>query len=61
MPQPPGLNDAERRLWAAFPTGAMVVLGDDLPTGPDPDRIVRAETITKLLLGACETRAGAVA
>ncbi|GAA1884540.1 hypothetical protein [Actinomadura bangladeshensis] len=61
MPLPPGLNDAERRLWAAFPTGATVVLGDDLPAGPDPDRIVRAETITKLLLGACETRAGAVA
>ncbi|GAA1791230.1 hypothetical protein [Actinomadura chokoriensis] len=61
MPLPPGLNDAERRLWAAFPTGATVVLGDDLPAGPDPDRIVRGETITKLLLGACETRAGAVA
>ncbi|CNE44532.1 Uncharacterised protein [Mycobacterium tuberculosis] len=61
MPQPPGLTDAERRLWAAFPTGAKVVLGDDLPAGPDPDRIVRAETVTKLLLGACETRAGAVA
>ncbi|MEU5990589.1 hypothetical protein ABZ806_16595 [Spirillospora sp. NPDC047418] len=61
MPQPPGLTDAERRLWAAFPTGATVVLGDDLPAGPDPDRIVRAEIITRLLLGACETRAGAVA
>ena len=61
MPQPPGLTDAEQRLWAAFPTGTRVVLGDDLPTGPDPDRIVRAKTITKLLLGACETRAGAVA
>lgn len=61
MPQPPGLTDAEQRLWAAFPTGERVVLGDDLPTGPDPDRIVRAETVTKLLLGACETRAGAVA
>ncbi|QKW39663.1 hypothetical protein HUT06_41215 [Actinomadura sp. NAK00032] len=61
MPQPPGLNDAERRLWAAFPTGARVVLGDDRPAGPDPDRIVRAETITRLLLGAGETRPGAVA
>ncbi|WP_242883463.1 hypothetical protein [Actinomadura litoris] len=60
MPQPPGLNDAERRLWAAFPSGDTVVLGDDRPTGPLPDRIVRAEIITRLLLGAGETRAGAV-
>ncbi|MEU8341999.1 hypothetical protein AB0C74_09900 [Spirillospora sp. NPDC048832] len=61
MPQPPGLNNAERRLWAAFPTGATVVLGDDRPAGPDPDRIVRAEIITRLLLGAGETVPGAVA
>ncbi|SFP90108.1 hypothetical protein SAMN04489713_11927 [Actinomadura madurae] len=61
MPQPPGLNDAERRLWNAFPTGSTVVLGDDRPAGPDPERIVRAEIITRLLLGACETRPGAVA
>ncbi|MFB4305348.1 hypothetical protein [Actinomadura sp. GTD37] len=61
MPQPPGLNDAERRLWAAFPTGATVVLGDDLPAGPDPNRIVRGKTITRLLLGAGESQAGAVA
>ncbi|MFF4236025.1 hypothetical protein ACFYYL_09200 [Actinomadura geliboluensis] len=61
MPQPPGLNDAERRLWAAFPTGARVVLGDDRPAGPDPDRMVRAEIVTRLLLGAGETRPGAVA
>lgn len=61
MPQPPGLNHAERRLWAAFPTGSPVVLGDDLPAGPLPDRIVRAEIITRLLLGAGETQPGAVA
>ncbi|MFC4054307.1 hypothetical protein ACFOY4_31830 [Actinomadura syzygii] len=61
MPQPPGLNHAERRLWAAFPTGAKIVLGDDLPAGPLPDRIVRAEIITQLLLGAGESRPGAVA
>lgn len=60
MPQPPGLSNAERRLWAAFPAGTKVVLGDDRPTGPLPDRIVRAEVITQLLLGAGETRAGAV-
>lgn len=61
MPQPPGLNDAERRLWNAFPTGAAVVLGDDRPTGPLPERIVRAEIVQRLLLGACEPRTGAVA
>ncbi|WP_131737872.1 hypothetical protein [Actinomadura roseirufa] len=61
MPQPPGLNDAERRLWTAFPAGTTVVLGDDLPAGPHPDRIVRAEIITRLLLGAGETRPGVVA
>ena len=61
MPRPPGLNDAERRLWAAFATGATVVLGDDRPAEPSPDRIVRAETITRLLLGAEEPQAGAVA
>ncbi len=61
MPQPPGLNDAERRLWAAFPTGATVVLGDDCPAGPLPDRMGRAEIITPLLLGAEEPRPGFVA
>ena len=61
MAEPPGLSDAERRLWAAFPTGAQVVLGEEIPTGPDPDRIVRAEVIAQLLLGACEPRSGHVA
>ncbi|MFI0366358.1 hypothetical protein ACH35V_00680 [Actinomadura sp. 1N219] len=61
MPQPPGLNDAEQRLWAAFPTGATVALGDDRPAGPLPERMVRAEIITQLLLGAGDARPGAVA
>ncbi|QKG23158.1 hypothetical protein [Actinomadura verrucosospora] len=61
LTEPPGLNDAERRLWAAFPTGAHVVLGDDRPAGPLPERIVRAEVIGRLLLGAGETRSGSVA
>ncbi|MFI0406260.1 hypothetical protein [Actinomadura sp. 3N508] len=61
MPQPPGLNDAEQRLWAAFPTGATVTLGDDRPAGPLPDRMVRAEIITRLLLGAGDPRPGTVA
>ncbi|MGK5552570.1 hypothetical protein ACSNOI_13240 [Actinomadura kijaniata] len=60
MTQPPGLNDAERRLWAAFPTGTEVVLGDDPPAGPLPERIVRAEVIAKLLLGAGESVPGRV-
>jgi len=59
--EPPGLNPAERRLWHAFPTGTMVRLGEDRPAGPDPNRIVRAEVIAQLLLGACETRNGFVA
>ncbi|MFC6880460.1 MULTISPECIES: hypothetical protein [Actinomadura] len=60
MAQPPGLNDAERRLWAAFPTGDDVVLGSDPPAGPMPERIVRAEVIAQLMLGAGETRPGFV-
>ncbi|WP_262401862.1 hypothetical protein [Actinomadura sp. CNU-125] len=61
MTPPPGLTHAEERLWAAFPTGTTLVLGDDLPEGPLPDRIVRADVLTRLLLGACETRPGSVA
>jgi hypothetical protein len=61
VPLPPGLSEAERRLWTAFPNGSAVVLGDDRPAGPLPDRIVRAEIITRLLLGECEPRPGAVA
>ncbi|MDL4773779.1 pentapeptide repeat-containing protein [Actinomadura xylanilytica] len=61
MAEPPGLNDAERRLWTAFPTGTAVVLGDERPAGPHPDRMVRAEVICRLLLGAVETRPGFVA
>ncbi|MFC5750340.1 pentapeptide repeat-containing protein [Actinomadura rugatobispora] len=38
-----------------------MVLGDEIPAGPDPDRIVRAEVISQLLLGACEPRSGFVA
>ncbi|MFC0038364.1 hypothetical protein [Actinomadura rayongensis] len=60
MPEPPGLNSAERRLWSAFPAGSTVVVGGDLPAGPHPDRIVRAEIIARLLLGGRETRPGFV-
>lgn len=61
MTHPSGLSETEQRLWAAFPTGSRVVLGDDRPAGPEPGRIVRAEVIRQLLLGACEPREGFVA
>ncbi|WP_067490642.1 hypothetical protein [Actinomadura hibisca] len=60
MAEPPGLSDVERRLWHAFPTGTPVVLGDDLPAGPAPERIVRAEIIAQLLLGAGDSVPGRV-
>ncbi len=44
------LNEAEQRLWDAYPTGSAVVLGDERP-GPG-ERTVRAEVISQLLLGA---------
>lgn len=62
-PPPPGpgeLNAAERRLWNAYPTGTPVELGTDLPEGPVPGRVVRAEVIARLLLGACEGSPGFV-
>ncbi|MCP2337721.1 hypothetical protein [Actinomadura rupiterrae] len=61
MSEPPGLTPAERRVWHAFPTGAEIVFGDDRPTGPDPDRTVRAHVINQLLLGGGDTRDGFVA
>ena len=50
----------ERALWAAFPTGRWVDLRSGNPYEDDPanadqwgkDRIVRAEVVTALLLGA---------
>lgn len=56
--EPDDLTEAERRLWAAYPTGARVVLGDDVPAGPSPDRVVRAEVLGRLFLGGCDGRAG---
>ncbi|MFG2091366.1 MULTISPECIES: hypothetical protein [unclassified Spirillospora] len=54
------LNEAEERLWEAFPRGEWVDLRtgdpgrDDVATAPqwDDDRTVRAEVIAALLLGA---------
>lgn len=51
--RPSGLAEPERRLWDAYPTGALVSLGDDRPDGEaTPDRTVRAKVISMLLLGA---------
>src|SRR5690349_6937335 len=57
----PDLTDAERRLWDAYPTGDVVSLGAGRPDGTDdPERVVRAEVIAALLLGAREPTPGRV-
>lgn len=68
------LSPAEQRLWQAFPSGAWVEFGE-VTTGPGrpagenapedgdswgPERTIRAEVITALLLGAREAGTGAV-
>jgi hypothetical protein len=60
------LTEAERMLWEAFPRGAWVDLGRvDVPAeslgdaiGSDSSRIIRAEVISALLLGAVKAEAG---
>lgn len=59
------LTEAETRLWASFITGEELRLGEDHPLGDDfdpdswgDDRRIRAEVITRLLLGAAESVAG---
>jgi hypothetical protein len=55
------LTDTERRLWDAYPTGETVDLGEGRPDGTDdPGRLVRAEVISALLLGAREAAPGRV-
>jgi hypothetical protein len=57
----PDLTETERRLWDAYPTGTVVDLGDGCPDGTDdPARLVRAEVISALLLGAREGTPGRV-
>ncbi len=57
----PDLTDTEQELWDAYPTGAVVELGDGRPDGTDdPARVVRAEVIAALLLGAQERTPGRV-
>ncbi|MFG1941304.1 hypothetical protein [Nonomuraea sp. NPDC048826] len=68
------LTEAERKVWKAFPTGEMVEFADAEPRATrtagvnapkdgdtwGPERTIRAEVITRLLLGARQTGAGAV-
>ncbi|WP_328534028.1 hypothetical protein OG836_05955 [Micromonospora zamorensis] len=62
------LNEAERKLWDAFPRGTVVDLGEGDPTAEDfdhdtwsQDRQVRGEVIARLLLGVQDKEAGYVA
>ncbi|WP_089006664.1 hypothetical protein [Micromonospora viridifaciens] len=62
------LNEAECKLWDAFPRGTVVDLGDGDPTAEDfdpdtwlEDRQVRGEVIARLLLGVQDREAGYVA
>lgn len=66
---PKDLTGPERAVWAAFPRGEWVDLRvgdsriDDPGTGQDwgPERVVRAEVIAALLLGAVDPEPGKIA
>ncbi|GAA2682697.1 oxidoreductase [Streptomyces aculeolatus] len=63
---PDELSPPERRLWDAFPTAERVDLRTGDPAADDPaggaawgpERIVRAEVVAALLLGARDTESG---
>lgn len=63
------LTPPERRLWEAFPRGESVVLSSGDPALDDPgtsdrwgrDRVVRAEVLVALLVGAVDPEPGQVA
>ena len=63
---PDDLSVAERSLWDAFPRGEWLDLRPDAPDGqtggtgiqPGAERVIRAETIAALLLGARQPVAG---
>ncbi len=65
---PTDLSEPERLLWQAFPRGAWVDLRTGDPAGDDPqgasrwgpERVIRAEVIRALLLGAGEAEPGQV-
>lgn len=57
----PDLTEHERELWAAYPTGAWVELGEGLPRHDRrAERVVRAEVLAALLLGAQDPQPGRV-
>jgi hypothetical protein len=64
--EPGDLGKAERALWEAFPAGRWVDLRTGDPANDDlgkagawgPDRMIRAEIISALLLGAAEVQPG---
>lgn len=63
------LTEPELKVWQAFPTGGLADLRSGDPAADDPadggrwdsSRVVRAEVIQAILLGACEPEPGAVA
>ncbi|MFD0684188.1 hypothetical protein [Actinomadura fibrosa] len=63
------LTPSERRLWEAFPSGESVDLSSGDPAFDDPgqsarwghDRLVRAEVLVALLVGAVDSEPGQVA
>ena len=65
---PTDLTEPERLLWQAFARGAWVDLRSGDPAGDDPagasrwgpERVIRAEVIRALLLGAAESEPGHV-
>ncbi|TVZ06486.1 hypothetical protein EAS64_03440 [Trebonia kvetii] len=65
---PTDLSEPERLLWQAFPRGAWIDLRTGDPAGDDPqggsrwgpERVIRAEVIRALLLGAGEAEPGQV-
>ena len=52
------LTEPEQALWLAFPRGAWVELGEGSPAADDPSRVIRAEVISALLLGAGNSEPG---
>ena len=53
------LTRPEKHLWDAYPAGATVELGPDLPTG-EGNRTIRAEVVAALLLGGHDRQPGLV-
>lgn len=52
--RPGGLSNAESRLWAAVTLGKVCKFGDALPKSPKAGKLIRADFLRFLLLGADE-------